>query len=85
MDFMRNSTTPNMKGTTQLTDHPQERVPNIPTRNHDEASIHRKNASKDSKKQGTSEKNEKETTSGCKALEKRAEIRARFIWGTGVC
>jgi hypothetical protein len=84
VDFMRNSTTPNMKGTTQLTDHPQERMPNIPTRNHDEAGNHRENASKDSEKQDTSEKSEKETTSGCKALEKRAEKRARSSGNRGM-
>jgi hypothetical protein len=50
MDFIRNSTTPNMKGTTDLTDHPQE---TMPTRNHDEAGNHRENASKDSEKQDT--------------------------------
>jgi hypothetical protein len=74
MDFMRNSTTPNMKGTTDLTDHPQE---TMPTRNHDEAGNHRENASKDSEKQDTSEKSKKETSSGRGAPEERAEIRAR--------
>jgi hypothetical protein len=50
----------------------------FPAHNHDEAGFHREEALKDSEEQDISEESEKETSSKRKALETRAQIRARL-------